>query len=444
MQMHSAKQLWTIKTFGSMYMCNTPAELDHCGYDVTHSNMNNKTLHGGVAGCGKTYSIEEGFGIYCNRLASMGIEGLNFILMGQSRKMVETNQCSVLSNLYGSNFYFDGGKLDGKVKDAKLFGQNLHFVGLSDSKSEERIRGMSDITGIIHDEASISTEDQLSKVFARLRGEVKPEIKEMFKKEGLLLHWYIGSTNPDGPQHFLLRKYVNKGLMKYVPWYMSDGIEAYSGAEKYYKDLMVDYENCPSLMQRFLYGKWCGSDHLCFPNFRPEKNIGDWEDAWYPKVKRTVIGIDAGNNHPCAFIVANRTYDGQYVISEEHKFQHTAPSDISKKLSEIYRRLVEMEANVAHIFVDPAALWLREELMKAGFNPEGARNSRNEGIGYIRTLLSRGDLVLDRSCVETKNEFLTYSFKDDNSEDVIKLDDDFVDALRYAVYSDSIIEEGGN
>ena len=73
-----------------------------------------------------------------------------------------------------------------------------------------------------------------------------------------------------------------------------------------------------------------------------------------------------------------------------------------------------------------------------------ARNSRDEGIGYIRTLLSRGDLVVDRSCNEIRNEFLTYSFKNKDSDDVIKLGDDFLDALRYAVYSDSVIEEGGN
>ena len=130
MQMHSAKQLWTIKTFGSMYMCNTPAELDHCGYDVTHSNMNNKTLHGGVAGCGKTYSIEEGFGIYCNRLASMGIEGLNFILMGQSRKMVETFR-----------FVPDPGDFDHIFTDAELYqkyGLTQNEINIIESVIKER------------------------------------------------------------------------------------------------------------------------------------------------------------------------------------------------------------------------------------------------------------------------------------------------------------------
>ena len=423
-------------------MCNTPQEIKKYRGDVSNINIHNKVLHGGVAGCGKTYSVEEGFGIYCNRLATMGIEGLNFILMGQSRKMVETNQCSVLANLFGKDFYFDGGKADGKVKDAKLFGQNLYFVGLSDSKSEERIRGMSDITGIIHDEATLSKEEQLSLVFARLRGEVKHSIKQKLLAEKLLLHFYVGSTNPDSPSHFLKKKYIEKDLMRYVPWYMSDA--SYEGAQKYYHDLLIDYENCPSLKQRFLYGKWVGSDELVFPNYRPDKNVGDWDDAWYSQVKRTIVGIDAGNNHPTAIVVANRTYDGQYVISEEHKLQHTAPSEISKELGIIFRRLYSKGASIKYLFIDPAALWLKEQLIKDGFTPMSARNSRDEGIGYIRTLLSRGDLVVDRSCNEIRNEFLTYSFKNKDSDDVIKLGDDFLDALRYAVYSDSVIEEGGN
>lgn len=432
--MHSKKQLWTIKTFGTAYMCNTEKELQACKYDLNNIDINNKVLNGGVAGCGKTFSILEGFGLYCSRLQNLGIEGLNYVLMGQSRKMVELNQCSVLADLYGRNFAFDSGHADNKAKDAKLFNQNLIFVGLSDSKSEERIRGLSNIVGIIHDEASLSKEEQLALIFARLRGQLKPDVMKKFKQYMLLPHFYVGSTNPDGPNHFLKTKYVEKGLMKYVPWYMSDA--CYEGAEKFYRDLLIDYADCPSLLQRFLYGKWVGSDNLIYVNFRPNKHICDWDDDWYSQVKRTIIGIDAGSNHPTAIVIVNLTYEGQYIVSREYKLQHTAPALISSELGRIWRELTSLGAKIKAIYIDPAALWLKEQLQSDGFSPIGAKNSHEEGIGYIRTLLSRGDLLIDRSCKELKNEFLTYSFKKKDDDTVNKIDDDLLDGTRYAVYTD--------
>lgn len=441
--MHSDKQLWTIKTFGTAYMCNTEKELRDCNYNLDNININNKILHGGVAGCGKTYSIEEGFGLYCSRLQNLGIEGLNFVLMGQSRKMVELNQCSILADLYGKNFSFDSGHGDNKTKDGKLFSQNLIFVGLSDSKSEERIRGLSNIVGIIHDEATLSKEEQLALIFARLRGQLKPDVKEKFRKNMLLSHFYVGSTNPDGPQHFLLSKYIKKNLMKYLAWYMGDA--SYDGAKQYYKQLLEDYANCPSLLQRFLYGLWVGSDFLVYPNFRLDKNMGTWDDDWYTKVKRTVIGIDAGSNHATCFVVANLSYEGQYIVSVTKKLRHTAPSEISLELGKLYRSLCDKGANIAEIYIDPAALWLKEQLMKDGFKPKGARNSHSEGIGCIRTLISRGDLIIDKHCVDLKDEMLSYSFKSKDSEDVKKEGDDAVDAMRYAIYSDYYYNnEGGS
>ena len=434
--MHSKKQLWTIKNFGTIYMSNTQEEARSFGYDASSLNCNNKVLHGGVAGCGKTYCIEEAFGVYCSRLEQLKIKNLNFILMGQSRKMVETNQCSVLSRCFGSNFKFDNGRKDGLVKDAKLFGQNLFFVGLNDSKSEERIRGMSDIMGIIHDEATLCKEEQLALVFARLRGELRPDVKNKLPKN-FLRHWYVGSTNPDGPNHFLKKKYVESGLMKYVPWYMSDA--CYEGAEKYYRDLLIDYKDCPSLLQRFLYGKWVGSDALVYPNFRMDRHMCDWDDDWLKEVKRTIIGIDAGSNHPTAIVVVCLTHEGQYIVNKEYKLKHTAPSMISQELGYIWRILVEMGANMKGLYIDPAALWLKEQLQADGFNPISAKNSHEEGIGYIRTLLSRGDLLITRGCQQLKNEFLTYSFKGKDTDTLNKIDDDLVDAVRYAVYTDHIL-----
>ena len=51
--------------------------------------MGKMVVHSGCFGCGKTYSLVEGFGIYCYRLKELGITGLNFVLLGRTQSAVK-------------------------------------------------------------------------------------------------------------------------------------------------------------------------------------------------------------------------------------------------------------------------------------------------------------------------------------------------------------------
>ena len=113
----------------------------------------------------------EAFGLYCYEFMEQVIIGLSFVLLGKTQQAVKKNMCNVLSNLFGENFKYDSSKKDGKIKDAVLFGQYIYIIGLNDASSESKFRGISDIMGILHDEAVLCTQDQFNYIIGRLRGQ---------------------------------------------------------------------------------------------------------------------------------------------------------------------------------------------------------------------------------------------------------------------------------
>lgn len=413
---HSDRQLYTIKTFGT-------------------EAMGKMVIHSGCFGCGKTYSLVEGFGIYCYKLKELGITGLNFVLLGKTQAAVKKNMCNVLSKLYGSEFKYDSSKKSGIVKDAVLFNQNIYIIGLSDSSSESKFRGISDIMGILHDEAVLCSKDQFDYIMGRLRGEINVKLPD-----GYIKQWYIGSTNPDVPTHFIL-DYVNKGILKMIKWYMRDA--CWDGAIEYYSRLKMLYKDNQSFYSRYLKGEWTSADRMVYPMFNYKIHVLDNNDIDinYSEFKRNFISVDYGGDHPTAILLISLSWSGEYIINKEAKLRNTAPSDIVTKISEFIQELINNKCGCSGVYVDPSAKALKDELTKQGINYVNALNNHNDGIACIRNMLSLNKLFITSNCENLIGEMYSYRFKDNNSgkDEVVKVGDDFVDSMRYGVYTDSVV-----
>lgn len=415
--MHSRRQLYTIKTFGKKEMGS------------------NLVLHSGPFGCGKTHSLVEAFGLYCLKLKKQGIQGLTFVLLGRTQQAVKKNMCNVLTKLFGNDFRYDTSKKDGIMKDAVLFGQYIYIIGLNDTSSEGKFRGISDIMGILHDEAVLCTREQFEFILGRLRGERLEYIPDEY-----LQHWYIGSTNPDSPNHFLL-EYVASGVLKMVKWSMKDAL--WDGAKEYYKRLKLLYKNNPSFLARYLLGKWTSADRMVYCMFQPKVHIlkNSEVELNYKEMKRNFIALDYGGDHPTAILLISLNHQGLYIVTRELKLRNTAPSSIVEKVCELFRFVESCGSYVSSLYVDPSSKSIKDELDKKGIKHINALNKHIDGIGYIQTCFSLNKLFILDTCENLINEIYSYRYKDTNNgkDEVIKVNDDFVDALRYGVYSDSII-----
>lgn len=413
--MHSQRQLYTIKTFA-------------------RKDQGQMSLHSGCFGCGKTYCLAEGLGKHCLDLRQIGLQDLNYILLGKTQQSVKKNICNVLTSLYGKDFKYDSSRSSGTIRDARLFDQNIHIIGLNDSSSESKFRGISNIDGILHDEAVLCSKEQFDYIIGRLRGQHNPKIPDQIAQ-----HWYIGSTNPDVPTHFLL-DYKARGIIRMVKWYMRDA--CWDGAEEYYKRLKLLYKDNPSFYDRYLLGHWTSSDRMVYPNFNIKRHVVDTSDVDvnYASFKSNFLGVDYGGDHPTAITLISLNYQNIYIVSKEWKLRNTAPSDIVQKIAEIIDYLVQCGTYCEGVYVDPSAKGLKDELTKKGITWKNAANSHQDGIGKIRTLLSTDRLYILNSCEDLVVEMFSYKYKDttNGKDEVIKVNDDLVDSMRYGIYTHSL------
>ena len=393
----------------------------------------------GCFGCGKTHTAMQAFGLYLLQLNRYTDKRFKFCLVGRTQLAIKRNMCNVLSELFGSNFKYDGSKKSGKTRDATLFGHSLYLIGLNDSGAEGRVRGLTQILGMIHDEVTLCSEEQFNLIKARIRGaKFPPEVPESYRTK-----WYLGTTNPDIPTHWVLKKAEpnenGKREIDLVKWTMDDAI--WDGAEEYYEGLKITYGASDALYRRFLLGEWTGNDVMVYPQFNSKIHTVKTSeiDIDYKQMRRTFLSVDYGSNHPTAILLISRTYDGEYIVSREIKLKTTAPSDIVNHISLLYQEMADQGVTLSSLYIDPSAAALKDELRKVGIDYTNAFNSHKDGIATVRSFLALDKLIIFDSCTNLVNEFYGYQFKSETSDDVVKLDDDFIDALRYGVHTDSTI-----
>lgn len=444
------KTIDIIKKFGTYEMCNTPEQIKLYRETGDVGYLCYSVVHSGVVGCGKTTTIAQGFGLWCLEAQQRGLTGLGIAIAGVNKKRVKENFCNALIKEWGigNNGYHEVHSGREGYRDAELFGQWLYFVDIKDKKAEERIRGLSDIVGIIFEELSLFDKEEYEMILGRLRKGFNPDEKEKWP-ENWMPFWSVASTNPDGPSHWIL-KHCTKDpneksvRMRLIAWGMKDA--CYSEAKDNYKRLLNQWRDTPVLYKRNLLGKWVGNDKAVYKAFNIKRHT--YTNAEFPDIdiggmSRGFLAVDAGSSHPTAILKIYKSRGGPYIITNEKRIAHTAPSDIAIEIGGWYDLLNEQFKTEPNLFLDPAAAWLKDELTKHNMKYTNAKNEHLPGINFVRGLLGSDNLLINRDeCPNLVAEMSSYEFKNEETDEVIKLGDDFVDALRYGVFTDSVIFGG--
>lgn len=430
-----------IKKFGTYEMCNTPEQIKLYRETGDVDNICYSVVHSGVIGCGKTTTIAQGFGLWCLEAQQRGLTGLGIAFVGVSQKRVKENLCNTIVKTWGAGpeSYHETHSGKQGYRDAELFGQWIYFIDLKDKGAEERIRGLSNIVGVIFEELSLIDEQKYLMLLGRLRKSLTPDEKAKWPEDWMPC-WSVASTNPDGPSHWIL-KHCSNGSMRLVAWGMKDA--CYPEAKDNYKRWLKLYKDTPVLYKRNLLGKWVGNDKAVYKAFNLKRHTYTNEEFPYIDISgmsRGFLAVDAGSSHPTAVLKIYKSRGGPYIVTNEKRIAHTAPSDIAIEIGEWYDILNEQFKTEPNLFLDPAAAWLKDELRKHGMGYTNAKNEHLPGINFVRGLLGSDNLLINRDeCPNLVAEMSSYEFKNEETDDVVKLGDDFVDALRYGVFTDSVI-----
>jgi len=374
-------------------------------------------IHYGPFGCGKTFSICMGAGLKFRETPPPPGDGV-VLVVGKTMSAAKANVCSVWAALFGKNFKYDSGRKDGYEKDGFIFGHKFRLVGLNDANAESRIRGANAYC-IIGDEISTWSEENYNKIMGRLRSELP---------KGWSDYWFVGSTNPDSPIHWLKKEIDREDSdIHFVKWSEYDNIT--SGAVEYYRKLKERYKYHKAYYQRYVLGEWAASEGLVYSCFDEEEHILTCQQIRQLEFKEYRLGVDFGLNNPTAILLIGKTVGDEWVVLKEKYLPKTT-------LTEVYQAFIEimLDKRIKNIYLDPSALALKDKLKEVGiYNFKDADNSVKEGIQTVYDCFTSQRLFISEECVNLKGELFTYCYKKDGSDDVIKEHDHACDALRYAI-----------
>ena len=342
----------------------------------------------------------------------MGIDTPQYILAGYSMGNIQDNILTELSNKYGFEFKFD------KYNNFNLFGVKVVQTSHGSISGLGRIRGMTAFGAYIN-EASLANQEVFDEIKARCSGRNAR---------------IIADTNPDHPEHWLLKDYINSSASGIMSNHFRLDDNTFLDA-RYVKQIK---ETTPSGMfyDRGVEGLWVSGEGVVYPDFDREKHSITAEQVRQLRFDRVFAGVDWGWEHWGAIVVIGVTGKRYYII-EEHAAQHRFIDDWILTARDIIARHGDIS-----FYCDPARTEHVAAFQKAGIRAYLANNRVLSGIEAVATLMKNDLLrIVYDECPRFRDEIYKYIWKK-NSGEPLKENDDVLCAIRYGIYSDmTILEE---
>jgi phage terminase large subunit len=146
-----------------------------------------------------------------------------------------------------------------------------------------------------------------------------------------------------------------------------------------------------------------------------------------PPVDDWCYGIDFGYNHPTCLLKISWS-DGNVYVKEELYKSNLTSQDIIKEMNNLG---IDKKK---YCFADYARPEIIEDLRRAGYNMKEAVKDVKEGIMSVKM----NKIFVDKTSLNVWKEFKMYSWKTNKEQildEPVKLYDDAMDALRYAIYT---------
>lgn len=316
-----------------------------------------------------------------------------------------------------------------------LLGRKVYLAGANDERAQEKIRGLS-LVGAYVDEVSTLPESFFVMLLTRL------------SIPGARL---FGTTNPDGPQHWLKVGYLDRArlhLDRDGRLHHHDGddrldLHRFTFQLADNPNLAPDYVAAVSAEftglwhRRLILGEWCLAEGVVFEAWDPARHVVDE----LPQITRWLaLAIDYGTTNPFHAVLLGLGADRRLYVTHEWRWDSKKQrgSLTDAEYSQRLRAWVEgLGVRPEYTIIDPSAASFRVQLHRDGWSSVMADNDVLAGIRTVASLLATDRLRVHRSCTELIREIPGYAWDpkaSERGEDApIKLGDHGVDALRYGV-----------
>ncbi|AXK89868.1 PBSX family phage terminase large subunit [Nocardia farcinica] len=316
---------------------------------------------------------------------------------------------------------------------AVILGRIVHLIGANDESAESKIRGSTIYLALV-DEATLLPENFWTQLQGRLS---EPGAR------------CLATTNPDNPEHYLKKKFIDRvgeeGMDVQVwNFYMEDNPQL---SAKYIARKKAEFTGV--FYKRFILGEWVAAEGAVFDMFDRETHVIPWEEL--PDMRWILgVGIDHGTTNPThAVMVGHGVDDVLYVMDEwRYKADSEAARWSNVELSKGVRAWIDSAHHpsddpdnppklTAPVFVDSSALDFRVQLKQDGLTNAKANKDVTYGIRTMVALMGAGKLKFTDRCPELLKEIPAYVWDEkasaEGKDQVVKLNDHGIDALRYLI-----------
>lgn len=330
-----------------------------------------------------------------------------YILAGVSSKTIQNNILSELTNRYGITFRFD------KHGSFKLFGVKVVTAFTGSISGLGAIRGMTSFGAYIN-EASLANRD----VFA--------EINNRCSVSGARI---ILDTNPDNPQHWLKRDYIdNKDKdAKIISFRFTLDDNTVLG-DDFIKGIKA---STPSgmLYDRNILGMWVSGEGMVYRDFDKKRMTVQA----LPEHLTYYVGVDWGyaEGHAGALLVFGDDDAGNTYLVEEHVHEYR---EVETYWLPLAYSIMEHFGDGVPFYCDTARPEYVAQFKRRGINVRPTSKRKMIGIEAVASRMKRGKFFVTKHVPKFLDEIYTYVW-DEKTGEPVKKNDDTLDAMRYAVYN---------
>jgi PBSX family phage terminase large subunit len=353
------------------------------------------------------------------------------LMVGKTERTLRRNIIDVLVEMLGDKRCH----LVAGTGELFLLGRKIYIVGANDERAQEKIRGLS-LVGAYCDEVSTLPESFFVMLLTRL------------SIPGARL---FGTTNPDGPQHWLLVNYLDRAST----WLDHDGrlhqlagedrlkLARFSFQLRDNPNLSADYVEAVSSEftglwhKRLILGQWVLAEGVIYESWDPARHV---VTELPPIAQWLCIALDYGTTNPFHALAIGLGTDGRLYVGHEWRWDSKKQrgSLTDAEYSERVRAWVTgLGITPSYWVVDPSAKSYRVQMHRDGTTSTLADNEVVDGIRDVASLFATGRLLVSKDCPELIREIPGYAWDPDASEKgedkPIKVNDHGVDALRYGI-----------
>lgn len=371
----------------------------------------------GAKRAGKTYVIST---LMLGKIAEHYGEGKSFILGGATYSTIQRNVLNDWEDILQTNF-----KLH-KDNHIRIFGNKVYIFGGDNSASWKTVRGFT-AQGCFLNEATA-----LHEAF----------VKESISRCSLPNAFIYMDTNPENPLHFVKTDYIDKsgqrlsnGKLNIINFNFN--LDDNTALDKEYIESIKASTPQGVFYDRDILGLWVNAEGVVYKDFNANKHIITKDNLPYLNGKLNMIriwgGIDWGYKHKGSISIYGMDKNKNIYCLEEYTKDLLLIDSWVLKCKELIIKYGDIP-----FYADSARPEHVARFRKEGIKCQLANKNVKPGIETVSKLLLKDRLYLVKEDImDLPKEFSLYVWGAD--DEPVKTNDDALDGLRYAIYTDSLL-----